>query len=59
LPFQFHAQGGVGRLSLTDLVVAPLIIDKLELEVSDLGTDPGPSPAERFQRAQCAAAISR
>ncbi|HEY0480211.1 MAG TPA: tetratricopeptide repeat protein, partial [Kofleriaceae bacterium] len=50
LPFHFQAHGGVGRLTLADLAVGPVAIDKLELEVSDLGTDPGAAPAERFQR---------
>ena len=50
LPFHFHAHGGVGRLALTDLTVGPIGIDKLELEVTELGTDPGAAAAERFQR---------
>lgn len=50
LPFVFQAIGGVGRLVLTDLAVFPLVVDRLELEVSELGTDPGVAPAERFQR---------
>jgi len=65
LPFTFSAQGAVGRLTLTDLAVAGLEIDRLELEVSDVGTDPGvrasdrgapdattavPTTAEKFQR---------
>ncbi len=51
LPFTFQAPGGVGRLSLTDLDVGALTIDQLELEVSELGTAPGPTTAaERFQR---------
>ena len=41
LPFTFHAQAGVGRLALGDLAVGPLVVDRLELEVTDLGTDPG------------------
>jgi len=35
---------------LVDLAVAPLVVDRLELEVTDLGTDPGTAAAERFQR---------
>ena len=51
LPFSFQAPGGVGRLSLTGLDVGALTIDQLELDVSDLGTAPGPTTAaERFQR---------
>jgi tetratricopeptide (TPR) repeat protein len=50
LPFTFHAQGGVGRLALADLAVGPVRIERLELEVTDLGTDPGAAAAERFQR---------
>ena len=50
LPFHFQAHGGVGRLVLADLSVGPLIVDRLELEVTDLGTDPGSAAAERFQR---------
>ena len=50
LPFAFHAHQGVGRLALTDLSVGPVRIEQLELEVSDLGTDPGAAAAERFQR---------
>jgi len=30
--------------------VGPLIVDRLELEVTDLGTDPGAAVAERYQR---------
>jgi tetratricopeptide (TPR) repeat protein len=41
----------VGRLVLEDLTVTPLVIDRLELDVADLGTDPGgTTPPERFQR---------
>jgi Tfp pilus assembly protein PilF len=50
LPFTFAAQAGVGRLALAPTIVGPLTIDKLELEVTDLGTDPGALAAERFQR---------
>ncbi len=51
LPFVFETSGGVGRLVLEDLTVAPLVIDRLELEVAELGTDPGGNtPPERFQR---------
>lgn len=50
LPFTFHAQGGVGRLVLADQTVGPLTLERLELEVTDLGTDPGNAAAERFQR---------
>src|SRR5437016_1925614 len=40
LPFTFQVIGSVGRLALTDLTVGPLVIDRLELEVADFGTDP-------------------
>lgn len=50
LPFTFHAHGGIGRLVLADLAAGPVHIERLELEVSDLGTDPGATSAERFQR---------
>ncbi len=50
LPFTFHAQGGVGTLALADLIVGPVQVEALELEVTDLGTDPGAAAAERFQR---------
>ena len=50
LPFTFQAQGGVGRLALVDRSVGPVHVDRLELEVTDLGTDPGATAAERFQR---------
>jgi lipopolysaccharide biosynthesis regulator YciM len=51
LPFNFSAHAGVGRLVLTQVGVGPIQIERLELEVSDLGTDPGPVvAAERFQR---------
>ena len=50
LPFSFEALGGLGRLALSDLTVGPLIVDRLELEVTDLGTDPGSAVAERYQR---------
>ncbi|HEY1558608.1 MAG TPA: hypothetical protein VGF94_27485 [Kofleriaceae bacterium] len=51
LPFSFSAQSGVGRLVLVGAAVGAVQVERLELEVSDLGTDPGPVvPAERFQR---------
>ncbi len=51
LPFVFQTSGGLGRLVLDNLVVGPFVVDHLELEVSDLGTDPGVAPPpERFQR---------
>ena len=50
LPFTFHAQAGVGRLVLADQDVGPVHVERLELEVTDLGTDPGNAAAERFQR---------
>ncbi|MBL9014460.1 MAG: hypothetical protein JNL83_09800 [Myxococcales bacterium] len=50
LPFQFEALGGLGRLTLSDLTVGPLLVDRLELEVTDLGTDPGKAVAEKYQR---------
>ena len=50
LPFTFQASGGIGKLALVELPVGPVIIDRLELEVSDLGTDPGVMAAEKFQR---------
>jgi tetratricopeptide (TPR) repeat protein len=40
----------VGRLVLEQLSVLPLVVDRLELEVAELGTDPGATPPERFQR---------
>ena len=50
LPFTFHAQDGVGRLALVDLQAGLLHIERLELEVTDLGTNPGATQAERYQR---------
>lgn len=54
LPFSFEAKGGVGRLALEgreiEFTVGPLVVDRLELEVTDLGTDPASAVAERFQR---------
>nr|MBA3463911.1 hypothetical protein [Deltaproteobacteria bacterium] len=50
LPFSFEALGGLGRLTLSDLTVGPLVVDRLELEVTDLGTDPGKAVAEKYQR---------
>jgi len=35
---------------LTDLAVGLLTVDKLEIEITELGTDPGIAAAERFQR---------
>ena len=46
LPFAFHATNGIGHLALTELQVGPVSLQRLELEVSDLGTDPGSTPAE-------------
>lgn len=42
----------MGQLVLEELVVPniALVIDRLELEVAELGTDPGHTPPERFQR---------
>jgi Tfp pilus assembly protein PilF len=40
----------VGQLVLVDQALGDLVVSRLELEVTDLGTDPGPSAAERFQR---------
>ena len=49
----------MGRLVLADLAVGPLHVDRLELEVTDLGTDPGergrravPAPAHAAARAR-------
>ena len=50
LPFTFHAHGGVGRLALVDIHAGPLHIERLELDVTDLGTNPGTVQAEKFQR---------
>ena len=51
LPFTFSAHAGVGRLVLGEAAVGAVRVDRLELEVADLGTDPGPAvAAERFQR---------
>jgi len=50
LPFTFHAHGGVGRLALVDLHAGPLHVERLELDVTDLGTNPGSAQAERYQR---------
>jgi tetratricopeptide (TPR) repeat protein len=50
LPFHLQTHGGVGRLVLSNVSVGHLAIERLELEVSDLGTDPGTAAAERFQR---------
>ncbi len=40
----------MGKLVLAELAVGSLIVERLELEVTDLGTDPGVTAAERFQR---------
>jgi hypothetical protein len=40
----------MGRLVLEHMPVSPLVIERLELEVAELGTDPGLTPPERFQR---------
>ncbi|MCX5742517.1 MAG: hypothetical protein NT062_08480, partial [Proteobacteria bacterium] len=57
LPFTFHAAGTVGRLVLADVrvgglegIASGLLIERLELEVGELGTDSGQTGAERFQR---------
>ncbi|MGN6103488.1 MAG: tetratricopeptide repeat protein, partial [Kofleriaceae bacterium] len=52
LPFSFQTSGSVGRLSLAELAVGPLLVERLELEVDlgELGTHPGTTVAERFQR---------
>ena len=50
LPFTFHVHGGVGRLALVDVHAGPLHIERLELDVTDLGTNPGNAQAERYQR---------
>ena len=50
LPFSFEAKGGIGRLALEGVTVGPVVVDRLELEVTDLGTDPGKAVAEKFQR---------
>ena len=50
LPFSFEALGGMGRLALEQLPVGSLIIDRLELEIAELGTDPGKAVPERYQR---------
>lgn len=50
LPFTFHAQSGVGQLAIEQLAIGPVTVERLELEVADLGTDPGGAKAERFQR---------
>ena len=50
MPFTFHVHTGVGRLALADLAVGPLHVERLELDVTDLGTDPGSAAAERYQR---------
>ncbi|HEY3806922.1 MAG TPA: tetratricopeptide repeat protein [Kofleriaceae bacterium] len=50
LPFAFHALGGAARLELADVPAGPLVVERLELEVAELGTDPGSGHAERYQR---------
>ncbi|HSK02537.1 MAG TPA: hypothetical protein VK932_14895, partial [Kofleriaceae bacterium] len=50
LPFRFQAHGSTGRLALAGLSLGPIVVDRLELEVSDLATEPGTAIAERFQR---------
>jgi Tfp pilus assembly protein PilF len=50
LPFSFEALAGVGRLALEKLPVGSLIIDRLELDIAELGTDPGTQVPERYQR---------
>jgi len=50
LPFRFQAHGDVGRLTLEGLSLGPLVVDRLELDVTDLATVPGINVAERFQR---------
>ncbi len=50
LPFAFHALGGAARLELSEVVAGPVTVERLELEVTDLGTDPGAGQAERYQR---------
>jgi Tfp pilus assembly protein PilF len=39
----------VGRLALVDLHAGPLHVERLELDVTDLGTNPGSAQAERYQ----------
>jgi Tfp pilus assembly protein PilF len=50
LPFRLQPHAGGGTLALADLAVGALLVERLELEVSDLGSDPGAATAERFQR---------
>jgi len=50
LPFTFNASAGVGRLALSDLPVGTVIVERLELEVAEMGTEPGHAAAERYQR---------
>ncbi|MGE5185381.1 MAG: hypothetical protein ACM31C_25130, partial [Acidobacteriota bacterium] len=50
LPFSFSAAAGVGRLVLSELALGATVVERLELEVAELGTDPGTTRAERFQR---------
>ncbi|HEY6037142.1 MAG TPA: tetratricopeptide repeat protein, partial [Kofleriaceae bacterium] len=40
----------MGRLALVDLHAGPLHVERLELDVTDLGTNPGSAQAERYQR---------
>jgi len=50
LPFALTTVGGLGRLLLVEHVAGLVRIDRLDLEISDLGTDPGPGAIERYQR---------
>ena len=61
LPFSFNAANGVGRLALSELEVGPVSVQRLELEVNDIGaTDPGMAlPAEKFQRRRRAASTAQ
>jgi tetratricopeptide (TPR) repeat protein len=40
----------VGRLALSELPLGTVVVERLELEVAELGTDPGNTVAERYQR---------
>ena len=40
----------MGRLALVDLHAGPLHVERLELDVTDLGTNPGSAQAARYQR---------
>ncbi len=51
LPFSVRTLGDTSTLTLNSLSLGPLIVEHLELEVADVGTQPGPAVrAERFQR---------